>query len=161
MRPGRAAEREQQVGPRPLGIVETVGGADQEARLAHAVVAPAAKRRGDIARRQHGAGLVEQQEEVLVTDQAIRYEVSDHVATITIDRPEKRNAMSFAVLGEFHAATARAADEEAARAGTITGAGGACARGTRLGKLPGPPSAGRAGRGRGPTERGRGGGRGG
>src|SRR3546814_11975473 len=54
MRPGRAAEREQQVGPRPLGIVETVGGADQEARLAHAVVQPAAKRRGDTARRPIG-----------------------------------------------------------------------------------------------------------
>src|SRR3546814_9746448 len=35
MRPGRAAEREQQVGPRPLGIVETVGGADQERSEEH------------------------------------------------------------------------------------------------------------------------------
>ena len=32
----------------------------------------------------------------------IRYEVDDRVATITIDRPEKRNAMTYAVLHDFN-----------------------------------------------------------
>ncbi len=31
----------------------------------------------------------------------IHYEVDDRVATITIDRPEKRNAMTYAVLADF------------------------------------------------------------
>jgi enoyl-CoA hydratase/carnithine racemase len=31
----------------------------------------------------------------------IRYEVRDRVPTVTIDRPEKRNAMTFAILAEL------------------------------------------------------------
>src|SRR3546814_5495245 len=73
---------------------------------------------------------------------------SSDLATITIDRPEKRNAMSFAVLGEFHAAIARAADDEAARAVIITGAGGAFCAGTDLSNLADTPPDERSGRGR-------------
>src|SRR3546814_7055162 len=72
---------------------------------------------------------------------------SSDLATITIDRPEKRNAMSFAVLGEFHAAIARAADDEAARAVIITGAGGAFCAGTDLSNLADTPPDERSGRG--------------
>src|SRR3546814_17961058 len=72
---------------------------------------------------------------------------SSDLATITIDRPEKRNAMSFAVLGEFPAAIARAADDEAARAVIITGAGGAFCAGTDLSNLADTPPAARSGRG--------------
>src|SRR3546814_6159919 len=72
---------------------------------------------------------------------------SSDLATITIDRPEKRNAMSFAVLGEFHAAIARAADDEAARAVIITGAGGAFCAGTDLSNLANTPPDERSGRG--------------
>src|SRR3546814_3863165 len=72
---------------------------------------------------------------------------SSDIATITIDRPEKRNAMSFAVLGEFHAAIARAADDEAARAVIITGAGGAFCAGTDLSNLADTPPDERSGRG--------------
>src|SRR3546814_20867173 len=71
---------------------------------------------------------------------------SSDLATITIDRPEKRNAMSFAVLGEFHAAIARAADDEAARAVIITGAGGAFCAGTDLSHLAATPPDERSGR---------------
>ncbi|MFA1537857.1 hypothetical protein [Actinomadura monticuli] len=33
----------------------------------------------------------------------IRYETSDGVATLTIDRPDKRGAMTYAMLAEFSA----------------------------------------------------------
>src|SRR3546814_5748694 len=55
--------------------------------------------------------------------------------------------MSFAVLGEFHAAIARAADDEAARAVIITGAGGAFCAGTDLSNLADTPPDERSGRG--------------
>jgi 2-(1,2-epoxy-1,2-dihydrophenyl)acetyl-CoA isomerase len=38
----------------------------------------------------------------------IRYEVTDRVATLTIDRPEKRGAMTYAMFDEFSADVARA-----------------------------------------------------
>jgi 2-(1,2-epoxy-1,2-dihydrophenyl)acetyl-CoA isomerase len=62
----------------------------------------------------------------------IRYEVRDRVATITIDRPDKRNAMTFAILGEFVDAICRAGSDEAAGAVVVTGAGGAFCAGTDL-----------------------------
>jgi len=65
----------------------------------------------------------------------IRYEVDDGVATITIDRPEKRNAMTYAVLADFTDAVWRAADDDAARVVIVTGAGGAFCAGTDLSEL--------------------------
>ena len=53
----------------------------------------------------------------------IEYAVQDGVAIVTINRPAKRNAMSYAILAMFHEAIARAADDAAARAVVITGAG--------------------------------------
>jgi enoyl-CoA hydratase/carnithine racemase len=76
---------------------------------------------------------------------AIRYEVADRVATITIDRPEKRNAMSWAVLAEFHDTVARAADDTDAHVVVLTGAGGAFCAGTDLSDLANTPAAERAG----------------
>ena len=60
MRPGRLAEGEQQVGAGALGLAEAVGAADQEARLAHAVVAPALQPAGEVQRAELLAFLVEQ-----------------------------------------------------------------------------------------------------
>jgi enoyl-CoA hydratase/carnithine racemase len=79
---------------------------------------------------------------------AIRYEVAEHIATITIDRPEKRNAMSYAVLGEFHDAVARAGTDAAVRSVVLTGAGGAFCAGTDLSDLAATPESERAGQGR-------------
>ena len=70
----------------------------------------------------------------------IRYEVDAQIATITIDRPEKRNAMTFAVLRDFTDAVWRAADDPAARAVIITGAGGAFCAGTDLAELADTPT---------------------
>jgi enoyl-CoA hydratase/carnithine racemase len=78
----------------------------------------------------------------------VRYEVTDRVATITIDRPEKRNAMTYGVLAEFHAAIARASSEDGVGAVIITGAGGAFCAGTDLSDLNDTPTDERGVRGR-------------
>ena len=65
----------------------------------------------------------------------IRYEVDDGVATITIDRPEKRNAMTYSVLRDFTQAIWRAGDDADARVVIVTGAGGAFCAGTDLAEL--------------------------
>ena len=75
----------------------------------------------------------------------IRYEVDDRVATITIDRPEKRNAMTYAVLREFHEAVARAGSDQAVHAVVLTGAGGAFCAGTDLSDLAATPEEDRGG----------------
>ena len=77
----------------------------------------------------------------------IRYEVDDRVATITIDRPEKRNAMTYAVLRDFEAAIARASEDDDARAVIVTGAGGAFCAGTDLSELDDTPEDRRGGQG--------------
>jgi 2-(1,2-epoxy-1,2-dihydrophenyl)acetyl-CoA isomerase len=74
-----------------------------------------------------------------MTDSHIRYEVDDGIATITIDRPEKRNAMTYAVLADFTDAVWRASDDEAARVVIITGGGGAFCAGTDLSELDDTP----------------------
>jgi enoyl-CoA hydratase/carnithine racemase len=79
---------------------------------------------------------------------AIRYEVDDRVATITIDRAEKRNAMTYAVLREFHEAVARAGADDAVHAVVLTGAGGAFCAGTDLSDLAATPEEDRSGAGR-------------
>ena len=53
----------------------------------------------------------------------ITYEERGPMALITINRPARHNAISLDTLEELHAAVGRAADAEAVRAITITGAG--------------------------------------
>ena len=50
----------------------------------------------------------------------VRYDVADHVATIALDQPEKRNALSDALLDDLIAAFERARDDEAVRAVVLT-----------------------------------------
>jgi len=77
----------------------------------------------------------------------IEYAVQDGVAIVTINRPAKRNAMSYAILAMFHEAIARAADDAAARAVVITGAGGAFCAGTDLSDLAATAPGARGGQG--------------
>jgi enoyl-CoA hydratase/carnithine racemase len=70
----------------------------------------------------------------------IRYEVDGGVAIVTIDRPEKRNAMTYAILEEFRDAIRRAGDDRNAQAVVITGAGGAFCAGTDLSDLAATPT---------------------
>lgn len=70
----------------------------------------------------------------------VLYEVSDDgVCTITMNRPEKKNAMSFAMLGDFLAAFGRAGEDEAARVIVLKGTEGAFCAGTDLSDLSSVP----------------------
>jgi len=82
----------------------------------------------------------------------IRYEVeSDGVAWITIDRPKKRGAMTYAILADFIATVARAGEDETARVVVLTGTPGSFCAGTDLADLETVPGAQRGTRG--PAER--------
>lgn len=66
----------------------------------------------------------------------LRYEVQGPMALITINRPQKRNAISLDTLEELHAAVAAAADDPEVRVIAITGAGDrAFASGSDLGEV--------------------------
>jgi enoyl-CoA hydratase/carnithine racemase len=55
--------------------------------------------------------------------ESLLYDVADRVATITINRPERRNALSWTVMTEMRQAIAAAKDDAGARVVVITGAG--------------------------------------
>jgi enoyl-CoA hydratase/carnithine racemase len=55
--------------------------------------------------------------------EVVRYEVTDGVATVTLNNPEKRNMLSGQMLAELVDAMKRARDDEEARAVVLTGAG--------------------------------------
>ena len=66
----------------------------------------------------------------------VLYEVDGPLALITINRPERHNAISLATLDDLHATIAEAAGDEAVRAIAITGAGEkAFASGSDLGEV--------------------------
>jgi enoyl-CoA hydratase/carnithine racemase len=71
----------------------------------------------------------------------IRYEVDgEAIGTVTIDRPEKRNAMTYAVLRDFLATMADAGEDERSRVLIVTGSGGAFCAGTDLSDLSDTPA---------------------
>lgn len=53
----------------------------------------------------------------------VRYDASDGIARVTIDRPERRNAMSFAVMGGLRESLALAKGDDDVRVVVLTGAG--------------------------------------
>ncbi len=67
--------------------------------------------------------------------QLIRYDIDGKVGVITIDRPEKRNAMTYAMLGEFIDTVGRADDDPATTVLVVTGVPGAFCAGTDLADL--------------------------
>jgi len=77
----------------------------------------------------------------------IRYETEGKVGTITIDRPEKRNAMTYAILNDFIAAIATAGSDPATTVVVITGVPGAFCAGTDLSDLASTPNESRGLRG--------------
>ena len=71
-----------------------------------------------------------------MTAHHVRYAVDgDGIATLTIDRAEKRNAMTYAMLNAFIERVAEAGADEAVRVVIVTGAGGAFCAGTDLADL--------------------------
>ena len=77
----------------------------------------------------------------------IIYEVDNGIATITIDRPEKKNAMTYMMLGEFIETVAHAASDTSARVVVLTGRPGAFCAGTDLADLATIPGSARGLRG--------------
>ncbi|MCU1453024.1 MAG: enoyl-CoA hydratase/carnithine racemase [Acidimicrobiales bacterium] len=55
--------------------------------------------------------------------ESLLYEVNDHVATVTINRPEKRNSLSWTVMTELRQAFADAKADPEVRVVVLTGAG--------------------------------------
>jgi enoyl-CoA hydratase/carnithine racemase len=55
--------------------------------------------------------------------EALLYDVADHVATITINRPERRNALSWTVMTELREALAASRSDPGVRVVVVTGAG--------------------------------------
>ncbi|HEY1426835.1 MAG TPA: enoyl-CoA hydratase-related protein [Caulobacteraceae bacterium] len=89
-----------------------------------------------------------------MTADHIRYEVEDDgIGIVAIDRPEKRNAMTYAMLRAFIEAIAAAGEDERVRVLIVTGAGGAFCAGTDLADLATVPGESRGVRGE-PGERG-------
>src|SRR5580693_9802066 len=75
-----------------------------------------------------------------MTAHHIRYEIdSDGIATLTIDRPEKRNAMTYAMLGAFIDKVAEAGADDKVRVLIVTGSGGGFCAGTDLADLASVP----------------------
>jgi enoyl-CoA hydratase/carnithine racemase len=56
-------------------------------------------------------------------DEDVRYEVAAGVARVTIDRPERRNAMSYGVMSGLRDAVAAARTDDTVRVVVLTGAG--------------------------------------
>ena len=75
--------------------------------------------------------------------------VDDGVGTITIDRPEKKNAMTYAMLGELGECLVAASEHDDVRAVVLTGVAGAFCAGTDLSDLDATPEDQRGGTGRG------------
>lgn len=65
----------------------------------------------------------------------IEYTVDGHLATVRINRPEKKNAMTFAMLRDFLACFAEADADDQVRAVLLTGVSGAFCAGTDLSDL--------------------------
>lgn len=70
----------------------------------------------------------------------IRYDTSDAIATLTIDRPGKRGAMTYAMLEEFSRRVARAGDDPQVRVLVVTGTPGNFCSGIDLDDLAGRDS---------------------
>jgi enoyl-CoA hydratase/carnithine racemase len=75
-------------------------------------------------------------------EKLIRYDVEDDgIGIITIDRPEKRNAMTYAMVRTFVDTLAKAGEDDRVRVVIITGSGGAFCAGTDLAEVAIAPAA--------------------
>ena len=66
---------------------------------------------------------------------SVKYEVTDNIAVITIDRPEALNALNLDMLGELERAVCRAESDENAYVLIITGAGRAFVAGADIAQM--------------------------
>jgi methylglutaconyl-CoA hydratase len=82
-----------------------------------------------------------------VTEDAVRYEVADSVATITLDRPESRNRLDAAGMAALADALDRSARDDAVRVVVLTGTGSTFCAGADLSAAVSGDAAGFAGSG--------------
>src|SRR5689334_12316233 len=67
----------------------------------------------------------------MIEPKSFRYEVRDHVATLTLDRPDTLNSLTFEVYAELERTFRALAVEEDVHAVVVTGAGrGFCSGGS-------------------------------
>jgi len=78
-----------------------------------------------------------------VSEEIVRYEIAAPAAVITLNRPDRRNALSRALIAGLSAAFHRAADDPQVRCVILTGAGSAFCAGMDLDELRGTLGAGR------------------
>lgn len=71
----------------------------------------------------------------------IGYAVTDHVATITLNRPERRNALNFRAYDELECAFRAASDDPEVRCAIVTGADPAFCSGDDVGEIMAGPKA--------------------
>lgn len=64
--------------------------------------------------------------------ESLTWEREGHVATVTLNRPDKKNAMSWTMFHEIRAAFDRASSDDGVRCLVVTGAGGAFCSGADL-----------------------------
>jgi enoyl-CoA hydratase/carnithine racemase len=72
---------------------------------------------------------------------SVTYAVADHVATITLNRPERRNALNWDAYAKLEAAFRRAVTDEEARCVIVTGADPAFCSGDDVGEIMAGPDA--------------------
>ena len=77
--------------------------------------------------------------------QHLLYEVADHVCTLTMNRPEKRNALSAALVNELIVGLETAGADPEVRVVVLTGAGGAFCSGGDLSQMSGGGGGGASG----------------
>jgi methylglutaconyl-CoA hydratase len=82
-----------------------------------------------------------------VTENAVRFEVADSVATITLDRPESRNRLDAAGMAALADALGRAATDDSVRVVVLTGTGSTFCAGADLSAAVSGDAAGFAGSG--------------
>ena len=69
----------------------------------------------------------------------VTFELADHIATITLNRPEKRNALNFQAYDELEAALRFASASEEVRCVIVTGADPAFCSGDDVGEIMAAP----------------------
>ncbi|MFL0586745.1 enoyl-CoA hydratase/isomerase family protein [Sphingomonas olei] len=75
------------------------------------------------------------------TSESVTYDVADHIATITLNRPARRNALNWDAYAKLEAAFRRAVSDEDARCVIVMGADPAFCSGDDVGEIMAGPDA--------------------
>src|SRR5262249_24991192 len=88
-------------------------------------------------RHRYDGRVRKNQEDCAVTFECLEYDVSQHIATVTFNRPDKLNALNGALRDEIHSACDRIRGDDEIRVAIFTGNGrGFCAGADLTGPRP-------------------------